>query len=320
MDLDLNCVASFLVLLEERHYGRAARRLHVSSPGLTKRIHVLERQVGVPLVLRDSAGTVGPTAAGGRFAREAVPLLAQARAAHRAAREVERTVVRLGVPGPVGDHPSGAQLAVIARELAAHHPGLRLRCHGVPYAELLPSVLDGRVDVLWTAADADGVDHRGLVSTPIASSVARVGVVGRRHPLAEARSVRAEEFAALPMLDDPSLPRQWMALWWLGDVRPEGEARLVPVPARDLAGVLQQVVTGPSVTVIHAPIARALPASARTLQLTGAAPVTYHATARSDDRRSSVRALVDVLRRTAPAGAEDAAAAPGAGRLRGLSR
>jgi DNA-binding transcriptional LysR family regulator len=47
MDLDLSCVASFLVLLDERHYGRAAAKLNLTSSALSKRIQRLERQVGV---------------------------------------------------------------------------------------------------------------------------------------------------------------------------------------------------------------------------------------------------------------------------------
>ncbi|MFC7648577.1 LysR family transcriptional regulator [Streptosporangium lutulentum] len=56
MDLDLGLVADFLVLVKERHYGRAAGRLHLTSSALTKRIHRLERQLGVALVERSPAG------------------------------------------------------------------------------------------------------------------------------------------------------------------------------------------------------------------------------------------------------------------------
>jgi hypothetical protein len=43
INLDVGCVASFLILVEEANYGRAAERLRVSGPALTKRIQRLER-------------------------------------------------------------------------------------------------------------------------------------------------------------------------------------------------------------------------------------------------------------------------------------
>ena len=90
MDLDLVCVSSYLVLLQERHYGRAAARLHMTSSALTKRVQRLEHQLGVTLLVRDTAGIVGPTPAGTRFASEAGLLLAQATAVRRATRQVAR--------------------------------------------------------------------------------------------------------------------------------------------------------------------------------------------------------------------------------------
>lgn len=78
MDLDLSCVASFLILMEEQHFGRAATRLHMVPSTLTKRVQRLERQVGVPLIVRDATGVLGPTPAGRRLAAEGEALLAHA--------------------------------------------------------------------------------------------------------------------------------------------------------------------------------------------------------------------------------------------------
>ena len=53
--MDLGLVASFMTLVDEEHFGRAAARLHLTSPALTKRIQRLERQLGVTLIERGSA-------------------------------------------------------------------------------------------------------------------------------------------------------------------------------------------------------------------------------------------------------------------------
>jgi hypothetical protein len=51
-DLDLRAVRCLLVLAEERNFVRAARRLNLSQPGLTRVIAGLEHRVGLMLVAR----------------------------------------------------------------------------------------------------------------------------------------------------------------------------------------------------------------------------------------------------------------------------
>jgi len=99
MDLDLELVANFLVLMREMHYGRAAARLYLTPAALTKRIQRLERQLGVALVERGPSGVLAATAAGRRFATAAEPLIAHAKAARESAlTEPPRYAPRVGIP------------------------------------------------------------------------------------------------------------------------------------------------------------------------------------------------------------------------------
>lgn len=77
MDLDLRLVRYFIVVADELHFGRAAARLHISQPALSKQIRRLESDLGFRLFARDSRH-VALTPEGVRFLRDGRLLIAQA--------------------------------------------------------------------------------------------------------------------------------------------------------------------------------------------------------------------------------------------------
>jgi LysR family transcriptional regulator, benzoate and cis,cis-muconate-responsive activator of ben and cat genes len=83
--LELRDVGYFVVLAEELHFTRAARRLHLAQPALSVALQRLERQVGARLVDRTSR-SVALTDAGTNFLPHARDLLERAELAVEAAR------------------------------------------------------------------------------------------------------------------------------------------------------------------------------------------------------------------------------------------
>ena len=90
--VDLQCAESFVVLGEEMHYGRAAARLYVTPPGLSRRIQRLETQLSTKLVVRGPSGVVVLTPAGTRALDDLTVMLAREARLRQAVRQPRTTV------------------------------------------------------------------------------------------------------------------------------------------------------------------------------------------------------------------------------------
>src|SRR5258706_6744334 len=85
MDWSLQQLRGFVAVAEELHYGRAAQRLNLTQPPLTRQIEGLERSLNVRLFDRTGRG-VRLTAAGGVFLEHARRVLALLEVAPEATR------------------------------------------------------------------------------------------------------------------------------------------------------------------------------------------------------------------------------------------
>lgn len=137
MDLDLRLVRYFVAVAEELHFGRAAARLFVSQPALSKQVRKLEQQIGEPLLVRDSRH-VTLTARGLTFLEDARRLLAVAE----------------GMTQPT--RPEGLRIAhvfelstsrLVADAFTQAEPDLPLREHAMDSITQLNALVEGRLDV-----------------------------------------------------------------------------------------------------------------------------------------------------------------------------
>lgn len=235
----------FVAVAEELHFGRAARRLGIAQPPLSRAIRQLERRLGVTLLERDSR-SVALTAAGAVLLREGRAALDAVDAADRRTRRAGQAVN--GGPGLVLATKAGASSELLPKLLDAYAaepdavPVEVLLC-GIGEQERL--LRDGRADVALLHLPFDsttGLDTEELVTEQ------QVAVLPAAHPLARRPHLLMSEVETLPGLPMPRWPRA-------DGSYPDGPGPEV----RDHAQLFQLIALGRTAVV--------LPESVRTLLL-----------------------------------------------------
>src|SRR3954469_19663215 len=115
--MELRHLRYFTAVAEERSFTRAAERLWVAQPGLSRQIRDLERELGTPLLERHARG-VELTDVGELFLERARTALAAADSAAATGRDAEAGVVgavRLGATMTTAWHPTASVLEEFAR-------------------------------------------------------------------------------------------------------------------------------------------------------------------------------------------------------------
>ncbi|AJK47715.1 transcriptional regulator, LysR family [Burkholderia plantarii] len=192
--LDIKPLRYFVTLAETGHFGRAATRLNLSQPPLSRQIAALEASLGVMLVERGPRG-VTLTPAGERFRDDAKAILAAVeRAAHHA---------RAAASGAAGKLTVGftmcAAYSVVpryAREFGAAWPEVALHLRETVSNDLAEQVLNGHIDaaILFPGAPHEGLAQRTVVTEPLCVALSR------EHPRARARRLRIAELADEPFV------------------------------------------------------------------------------------------------------------------------
>jgi DNA-binding transcriptional LysR family regulator len=143
MTVELDHVEAFVAIVRRGGFTRAASALHLSQPAVSRRLDLLEREVGRPLFDRTRGGA-RLTEAGGVFLPHAEALLASVHDGLEAVRALERTdtgTVTLALVGTLASTALTARL----RHFRRRHPGIRL---------LLRTALSREVSALVRRGDA----------------------------------------------------------------------------------------------------------------------------------------------------------------------
>jgi DNA-binding transcriptional LysR family regulator len=145
--MDVRQLSCFVAVAEERHLGRAAKRLSLSEPPLTRHIQALEQELGVQLFTRTPRGMT-LTQGGESFLRDArgmFSLLGQA--AERAQRAARGQTGRLAI-GLYGTGVFGVVPQLLAR-FRRTHPDVDLSFHYAQTPEQVTALRQGRVLIVF---------------------------------------------------------------------------------------------------------------------------------------------------------------------------
>jgi len=141
--VELRKLRYFVAVAAEANFGRAAARLYITQPALSRQIQSLEAEIGVRLFDRDRQGT-RLTPAGEQFCDDAKRLLELFIAARRRARQAAQPARHF----TVGFMPGVAATPVI-REFAESLPGADISVVHTAPSNQVDYLLDGRVDVCF---------------------------------------------------------------------------------------------------------------------------------------------------------------------------
>jgi DNA-binding transcriptional LysR family regulator len=295
--VDLMQVQAFLALADELHFGRAAERVGLSQPRVSRLISALEREVGGALFDRTTR-RVRLTPLGTRLRDGWRPaygqLLASLDAARTAARQPAGTL-RIGFTLTTG----GTALTRLVREFTAAYPGCDIQLREVEIRHLYEALRRDDIDVLvsWLA-----VGEPDLTAGPAIEHRARALAVSRDHPLTARGWASAEDLA--------DYETAWAPLGVLFDaINPPRTPSGRPVRrTRAVRGLHETLALVASGQVVH-PTVAGLPLAQRSdislLPLAGLPPLRLGPIWCTAHENARIRALADIAATLAPIARED---------------
>jgi DNA-binding transcriptional LysR family regulator len=295
--VELRHLRYFVAVAEERHFGRAAARLHIAQPPLSQQIRRLEAELGEPLLYRTTR-SVELSPAGEVLLDRGREILAEVDAAIEDARRAARGEygrLAIGFTGSCTYTMLPALAAALRREL----PGVVLELRG----ELLTPAQVGRL--------LDGTLDLGLLRPPVRErdlctevlrSETLLAVLPENHPLAEADAVPLEQLQHEPFVTYPSHFRSVVHDAVEDACAAHGFKPLAAHEVAETATLVSFVAAGLGVSLV--------PASVRNMTVAGAVyrPLEHDATRvelavawRRDDERPVLARALALIPRHLPA-------------------
>ncbi|GII85004.1 LysR family transcriptional regulator [Sphaerisporangium siamense] len=276
--MELRTLRYFVAVAEELHFGRAAARLYMSQPPLSRAIRRLEADVGAVLLHRSAAG-VTLTPAGTVLLDEARTLLDRAdRIRVRVAVAAGAATITVGILGD-GSDPGAMRLAAAYRR---RHPGVEVRVRETDLTDPTCGLRAGLVDVALTRGpfEETGLTVRELRADPVGA------VLRADDPLARRDRLRLADLAGRRWFQFPGGTDPLWRSYWNG-----GEPREGPV-VRAVQECLQAVLWNG--TVGMSPLGHEPPEELIVVPLADMAPSRVVVAWKAGDVNPLIRSFVQI--------------------------
>ncbi|WP_405705456.1 LysR substrate-binding domain-containing protein [Streptomyces sp. NBC_00069] len=218
--MELRTLRYFVAVAEELHFGRAAARLHMSQPPLSRAIKQLETDLGATLLHRSAQG-VTLTPAGTVLLDEARTLLDHTdRIRARIAAESGSTAITVGLLGD-GTDLNALRLANAYRK---RHPDIEVHIRETDLTDPTCGLRTAQVDIALTRApfDETGLTVRQLRTDPVGAVLRTDDPLASRTRL-ELADLADRRWFHFPDGTDPL----WGAYWTGGETREGPTVRAV---------------------------------------------------------------------------------------------
>ena len=251
--MQLQQLAYFVAVADERHFTRAAHAVHVAQPSLSKQIGALEAELGGPLFNR-ARGNITLTAAGEVLLPLARRIMADVESAQTAIRQLmglQTGRVRLGAT------PSLSTVLVpeALRRFRDHYPGIRFVLEEGSSRDLVAKLAQGALDlallILPLHTDDPALETFPILREPL------VAAVPLGHELAERADLKITDLRDVPLVmfrDGYDLRDVTLAA-----CRRAGFVPRFAVEGGEMDAVLQMVAAGLGVAVVPGMVVRHLP-------------------------------------------------------------
>ena len=256
--MDLRQIKYFLAVAEELNVGRAAARLHISQPPLTRQIKALEAQLGVTLFIRTVKG-VELTQAGEMFKEEAenIRMLVEA-AIDRVQRAGAGVLGRLDVA--VFGSAIYDRIPELLGEFKRRLPGVSVVLHTMAKDEQIEALRQRRITVAFNRI----IDPEPDIGIVMVAEEPLYAVVPIDHPAARKPAMPIEDLAGMPLVLFPNVGKSNFITHVTELCRSHG---FEP----EVAQVVGDTVTGIALVAHHFGVALVPESAAQALQVKGAA-------------------------------------------------
>lgn len=283
MDYSFRELECFIAVAEELSFTRAAERLRLAQPPLSRHIRALEEKIGAALFLREPR-KVSLTPAGTIFYEETRSIPRRLERAGEVARRTslgETARLRLGFVSAVMND----ELVDTFRRFRLAHPGVQIMLHDLSPQEQLNAVADGRLEGgfvgLQPREQPAGIRFIPWYQEPLRCFVPQGHVFEGRKSL-DLRSLAGESFIAVSGESAPAFAEHVRSLCRIAGFRP----RIILESPRAQA-VAMMVAAGSGIAILPAALAGLFRDSVTAIPLKGRPSIT-HMFACRDQKPTSV--------------------------------